>query len=86
MKRRAAVWIINHLTLSAGILLVTGPILAAPFIFVMWNQMLGSAVRDAEIRSEQRGRDKQVIVTLSRIDKNCITWSENNDHWLCTQR
>ena len=85
-RRAIAAWAIEHLTLSAIIIFLAGPMMALPMAVGLWIYLLNAVVQEAEIRAEQRGRDKQVVITLSQTDKHCIEWQEHGGAWRCVAR
>ena len=79
-------WMLENLTLSAIVLFLSGPILALPFAVWFWFAAMEGMVVEAEMRAEQRGRNKQVVITLSQTDKNCLEWREVDGGWRCVAR
>ena len=86
LARRIEAWVAEHLTLSAVLIFISGPLLALPFAVAFWLVLLDGVVVEAEMRAEQRGRDKAVIVTLSEMDKRRLEWREDNGAWRCVAR
>ena len=82
MKRRLASWCLRNLTFSLSIIFLSPWALAALFVPAIWQIEIQKVAKE----SEQRGRDKQVIVTLSSSDKACLEWVERNGAWRCVAR